>query len=221
MLKTDIIKVISNYMEIDTDELDIQITQTQSEDNNGTVPVLYANIPIKSMQDESRGLKPLLKDQHKRPSNAGKPLKVFFGFLYHTKPFAGMIDKIRKIIKNTGSFYIWTSKNIFKIWIGGLWGRFVCFPVRLNLHCERNAYQSGESPANVIKQGVFFLIGIALMVIAANADYEYISQFTIPLYIVNILLLVTVLLVGSESKGATRWIALWASDHSAPRNSPR
>ncbi len=78
MLKTDIIKVISNYMEIDTDELDIQITQTQSEDNNGTVPVLYANIPIKSMQDESRGLKPLLKDQHKRPSNAGKPLKVFF-----------------------------------------------------------------------------------------------------------------------------------------------
>ena len=41
MLKTDIIKVISNYMEIDTDELDIQITQTQSEDNNGTVPVLY------------------------------------------------------------------------------------------------------------------------------------------------------------------------------------
>ena len=50
MLKTDIIKVISNYMEIDTDELDIQITQTQSEDNNGTVPVLYANIPIKSMR---------------------------------------------------------------------------------------------------------------------------------------------------------------------------
>lgn len=50
MLKTDIIKVISNYMEIDEDELDIQITQTQSEDHTGTVPVLYANIPIKSMR---------------------------------------------------------------------------------------------------------------------------------------------------------------------------
>ena len=50
MLKTDIIKVISNYMEIDEEELDIQITQTQSENNNGTVPVLYANIPIKSMR---------------------------------------------------------------------------------------------------------------------------------------------------------------------------
>lgn len=50
MLKTDIIKVISNYMEIDEEELDIQITQTQSDVNNGTVPVLYANIPIKSMR---------------------------------------------------------------------------------------------------------------------------------------------------------------------------
>ena len=47
MLKTDIIKVISNYMEIDEEELDIQITQTQSDDKTGTVPVLYANIPIK------------------------------------------------------------------------------------------------------------------------------------------------------------------------------
>ena len=62
MLKTDIIKVISNYMEIDTDELDIQITQTQSEDNNGTVPVLYANIPIKSMRKMNHeDLKALLK----------------------------------------------------------------------------------------------------------------------------------------------------------------
>ena len=49
MLKGDIIKVISNYMEIDEDELDINITQTENEDHSGTVPVLYANIPIKSM----------------------------------------------------------------------------------------------------------------------------------------------------------------------------
>ena len=53
MLKGDIIKVISNYMEIDEDELDINITQTRSEDNSGTVPVLYANIPIKSMKRKS------------------------------------------------------------------------------------------------------------------------------------------------------------------------
>lgn len=49
MLKNDIIKVITNYMDIDEDELDINITQTESEDHKGTVPVLYANIPIKNM----------------------------------------------------------------------------------------------------------------------------------------------------------------------------
>ena len=50
MLKTDIIKVISNYMEIDDEELDIQITQTETEEGNGNGPALYANIPIKEVR---------------------------------------------------------------------------------------------------------------------------------------------------------------------------
>ena len=50
MLKTDIIRVISNYMEIDEDELEIEISNTKSDDKDGTVPVLYANIPIKNMR---------------------------------------------------------------------------------------------------------------------------------------------------------------------------
>ena len=49
MLKVDIIRVISNYMEIDEEELDIQISQAPSE-VNGSVPMLCANIPIKSMK---------------------------------------------------------------------------------------------------------------------------------------------------------------------------
>ena len=49
MLKTDIIKVISNYMEIDEEELDIQISQAPSERVGENVPMLTANIPIKSM----------------------------------------------------------------------------------------------------------------------------------------------------------------------------
>ncbi|NMA82738.1 MAG: cell division topological specificity factor MinE [Epulopiscium sp.] len=53
MLKSDIIQVISNYMEIDTEGLDIQISQTRSEESNSIVPVLYANIPIKNMRKAS------------------------------------------------------------------------------------------------------------------------------------------------------------------------
>lgn len=49
-IKNDIIQVISKYMEIDPEGLDIQITQTESDGNNGTVPALYANIPIRDMK---------------------------------------------------------------------------------------------------------------------------------------------------------------------------
>ena len=49
-IKNDIIAVISRYIEIDQEGLDIKITQTQSETDNGTVPALYANIPIKDMK---------------------------------------------------------------------------------------------------------------------------------------------------------------------------
>lgn len=50
MIKNDIIQVISKYMEIDVEGLDIQITQTESEGDNGTVPALFANIPIRDMK---------------------------------------------------------------------------------------------------------------------------------------------------------------------------
>lgn len=49
-MKNDIIQVISKYVEIDVDGLDIKITQTESEGDNGTVPALYANIPIKEVK---------------------------------------------------------------------------------------------------------------------------------------------------------------------------
>lgn len=52
-IKNDIIEVISRYMEIDATGLDIQITQTESDEGNGTVPALYANIPIKDMRSNS------------------------------------------------------------------------------------------------------------------------------------------------------------------------
>lgn len=49
-IKNDIIAVISKYIEIDLDGLDIKIAQTESETHNGTVPALFANIPIKDMK---------------------------------------------------------------------------------------------------------------------------------------------------------------------------
>lgn len=86
----------------------------------------------------------------------------------------------------------------------------VCLLAVFGLVCIASATRInlGESPSNVIKQGVFFLIGIVLMLVAANVDYEYFSQFYIPIYILNILMLLSVLFLGTSNKGATRWIAI-------------
>lgn len=54
MLKSEIMKVISSYMEIEEDELDIQLTKTKSDDGHRMVPALIANIPIKKMKDTGR-----------------------------------------------------------------------------------------------------------------------------------------------------------------------
>ncbi|GFI61212.1 cell division topological specificity factor [Clostridiales bacterium] len=48
MLKTDILNVISEYMIIDDDELDIRFDHIREPE--GEVPMLYANIPIKNLR---------------------------------------------------------------------------------------------------------------------------------------------------------------------------
>lgn len=51
MVKGEIIKVITHYMDIDEDSLDIQLTRTKSEDGSRTVPALVANIPIRNVKN--------------------------------------------------------------------------------------------------------------------------------------------------------------------------
>ncbi len=54
MVKGEIIKVISHYMEIDEGELDIRLTRTKSEEGDRVVPALVANIPIKNVKNSGR-----------------------------------------------------------------------------------------------------------------------------------------------------------------------
>lgn len=105
-----------------------------------------------------------------------------------------MIMQVKKYFQNLD---YWLIAAVFLLTVFGIIS--IASATRINL---------GESPSNVIKQGVFFLIGIGLMIVAANVDYEYVSQFYIPIYALNLLLLVAVLLIGVDSKGATRWIAI-------------
>ena len=46
MIKNDIAKVISKYMKIDANSMEIQITKTNGKGRSLKNPTLYANIPI-------------------------------------------------------------------------------------------------------------------------------------------------------------------------------
>jgi cell division topological specificity factor len=54
MIKGEIIKVISDYMEIDESGLEIKLTRTKRDEDNSTVPALVANIPIRKMKESGK-----------------------------------------------------------------------------------------------------------------------------------------------------------------------
>ncbi len=54
-IKNDIIEVLSKYVEIDKEGLDIKITQMENDEGaDKSSPALYANIPIKNMKGQSK-----------------------------------------------------------------------------------------------------------------------------------------------------------------------
>lgn len=50
MMRADIIEVISKYVEIDKEDLNIEVSNTQYERGGKNAPILSANIPIKNLK---------------------------------------------------------------------------------------------------------------------------------------------------------------------------
>ena len=58
----------------------------------------------------------------------------------------------------------------------------------------------------VYRQGIHFLLGLALMLIFSQIQSKTLRQWSIWLYTGGLVLLVLVLMIGVEKKGATRWL---------------
>lgn len=50
MIKDDMIHVISKYMEVDDRYMEVGITKLEPSGHHGTIPALYANIPLLSAE---------------------------------------------------------------------------------------------------------------------------------------------------------------------------
>ncbi|MCR4637209.1 MULTISPECIES: cell division topological specificity factor MinE [Butyrivibrio] len=54
-IKSDILEVLSKYAEVDKDQLDIHITQMETDETGAnSVPALYANIPIRNIHHTAK-----------------------------------------------------------------------------------------------------------------------------------------------------------------------
>lgn len=67
-------------------------------------------------------------------------------------------------------------------------------------------YQSGNGFAVIKKQFIWAMIGVGAMFFTANFDYRNYKRLAVPILGVCALLLLAVLLVGIEVKGAKRWL---------------
>jgi len=54
LMKQEIIDVIKKYIDIDEKEIDVKLTNKPNSDGTTGAPILYANIPIVSIKNESR-----------------------------------------------------------------------------------------------------------------------------------------------------------------------
>ena len=54
MMRREIIEVIKKYIDVEDNEIDVRLTNKQNGDGTTGAPALYANIPIKSIKNETK-----------------------------------------------------------------------------------------------------------------------------------------------------------------------
>ncbi|RXI98643.1 rod shape-determining protein RodA [Anaerobacillus alkaliphilus] len=79
----------------------------------------------------------------------------------------------------------------------------------LAIYSAAMAGQYNIEPAAFVKrQVVWFIIGSMLMIGAMLIDYDMFKNFTIPLYVIGLVLLIAVHFYGIERNGSQRWISI-------------
>ena len=80
--------------------------------------------------------------------------------------------------------------------------------VLLSASYARAYHVTGNSASYFTSQFVFALMGVAVLLLVSRVPYDWYRKFYRLIYAVTVLLLVAVLLVGTNVNGATRWISL-------------
>jgi rod shape determining protein RodA len=100
----------------------------------------------------------------------------------------------RKLLRNIDSGIVITTITLIIIGIVGI--------------ASATQVTSGGTPKHITIQGVAFIIGIIAVVFLLLIDYNSFGDMRNAIYVINILLLLSVFVLGKEVKGAKSWIDL-------------
>ncbi len=81
----------------------------------------------------------------------------------------------------------------------------IFFIISINSIYSFSTYLTKHTYSLVIRQSLFYLIGIIIILILSRIKKENILKYSLPIYIINIVLLILVLLIGTEANGSKAW----------------
>ena len=76
LMKQEIIEVIKKYIDVDENAIDVKLTNKQNSDGTTGAPILYANIPILNVKDDTKQLNIERKKEEKEDSNIAKKEEI-------------------------------------------------------------------------------------------------------------------------------------------------
>ena len=94
-----------------------------------------------------------------------------------------------------------TNKNFIYILI-------IFFIISINSIYSFTTFLTKDTYSLVIRQSVFYLIGIILILIILKIKPEIILKYSTLIYIINIILLILVLIIGTKVNGTKAWFSI-------------
>ena len=91
LMKQEIIEVIKKYIDVDENAIDVKLTNKQNSDGTTGAPILYANIPILNVKDDTKQLNIERKKEEDKKNDDTKQEQN------------GQKDKTEKVEENTES----------------------------------------------------------------------------------------------------------------------
>lgn len=84
----------------------------------------------------------------------------------------------------------------------------IFFIISINSIYSFTSFLSKDTYSLVIRQSIFYLVGVLIILICLRIKPDKFLKYAFPIYLVNVLLLILVLVIGVEANGAKAWFSV-------------